>query len=57
MYGIRACLYIYDWRHVLQRDLLGQHRLNTFPPEEKNNIEFFKNCSCLTFSYPLPLAR
>ena len=57
MYGIGARLYIYDWRHVLQRDLLGQHRLNTFPPEEKNNIEFFKNCSCLTFSYPLPLAQ
>ena len=43
MYGflvvrsISAYFYIYDWRHVLQRDLLGQNRLNTFPPEQYPN--------------------
>ena len=29
-----ACLYIYDWRHVLQLDLLGQNCLHTFPSEQ-----------------------
>ena len=29
-----ACLYIYDWRHVLQLDLLGQNCLYTFPSEQ-----------------------
>ena len=39
MSGIGACLYIYDWRHVLQRDLLGQHRLDTFPSEKKSTFD------------------
>ena len=29
-----ACLYIYDWCHVLQLDLLGQNCLHTFPSEQ-----------------------
>ena len=29
-----AYLYIYDWRHVLQLDLLGQNCLHTFPSEQ-----------------------